>query len=237
MKIAVVDDDIKCVNEICDFLNKCQLFNKLTIDTYSNGITFLSSLEEFYDIIFLDIEMEYDGIKTAKKIRDNYADSITKIIFVSGYETYHKQLYEVKPLAFISKPIMIEEIESAVNKCMKQFIAEKNNCDIFEYKVKNSIIRVMQKDILYFESKKRKMRIVTANEDEEFYGTVIDTIEKLNSDKFIKVHESFILNLDNVKLFLPDSLTMRNGDIIYISKTYRSIVKKSIKRYLGWRNQ
>ncbi|WP_124068451.1 LytTR family DNA-binding domain-containing protein [Clostridium sp. E02] len=237
MNIAVVDDDIKCINEICEFLHNAKLFNKLLIDTYTTGKSFLSSLEESYDIVFLDIEMEYDGIKTAKKIRDKHTDSTTKIIFVSGYETYYKQLYEVKPIAFISKPIMIEELESAINKCIKQFIFEKNNCLIFEYKIKNSINRIMQKDIFYFESKKRKMRIVSASEDFEFYGRVAETLEKLDDENFIKVHESYIVNLDNVKLFLPDSLTMRNSDIICISKTYRLAVKRSVKRYLGWRNQ
>ena len=63
-----------------------------------------------YDIIYLDIEMEnMDGITVARKIREQ--DPYTILLFVSSYDSYYEQLFEVEPLRFLRKPINPEKFE------------------------------------------------------------------------------------------------------------------------------
>lgn len=71
-----------------------------------------------YDIIFLDIEMKkVNGIETAKEIR--CIDKNVIIIYVSGFEAYAIDTFEVNPFRFIVKPVQKKEFEkvftSAVN--------------------------------------------------------------------------------------------------------------------------
>lgn len=239
MNIAIVDDEHVFTEETERLLRQIDVVShEFFVDIFTSGKDLLQSLADtFFDIIILDIEMAYDGIKTAKKIRELFNDQLVKIIFLSGHENYYKELYEFKPVAFVSKPIQKEEFEAAVIRCIKQFDDNKNQNDIFEYKIQTTIRRVLQKDILYFESISRKMRIVYCESEDMFYSTVQKALDCLRDDLFVQVRESHIVNFDMVQDFLPNGFVMRNGDKITTSKTYSNKVKKRIKQYLGWRNQ
>ncbi len=59
---------------------------------------------ERYGLIFIDIEMEQiDGISAARKIRET--DHSVLFIYISGYDKYLKELFEVEPFRFLSKPL------------------------------------------------------------------------------------------------------------------------------------
>lgn len=240
MNIAIVDDDPIYIKDIERLLYQISdiMGDNSFVDSFTSGKDLLQSFADMvYDIVFLDIEMDFDGIKTARGIRNLFNDQQVKIIFISGYENYFKELYELKPVGFVSKPIQKEEFVAAVKRCVLQFHYDRNENSIFEYKVQTVIKRVLQRDILYLESKKRKMRIVFDESNDEFYSTVNRVFEDLREDVFLQVHESYIVNLDKIQEFHPNMVKMRNGDEINIGKSHNYEVKKKIKQYLGWRNR
>lgn len=111
LRIAICDDDMPLTTEVETLLltiskEKCI---QMEIDIYFDGTTLYKGLESGtnYDIIYLDIEMSYmDGIQAAHLIRDLKLPSI--LIYISSYDTYFKQLFEVEPFRFISKPIDVQ---------------------------------------------------------------------------------------------------------------------------------
>lgn len=109
VNIAICDDDVKFAGRLeemlIDYAKKCQI--KIKIEVFLDGLELLESIKnqkELYDIIFLDIEMkDLNGIEVAKKIRS--FDERCLIIYVTSYQSYAIEAYEVQPFRFIVKPI------------------------------------------------------------------------------------------------------------------------------------
>lgn len=108
LKIAICDDDKVFSSEVEDII-QTESANKgmrAEIEVFTDGRYLVESIQKGarYNIIFLDIEMEHlDGLATARKIR--MIDSTVLIIYISGYDDYLKELFEVEPFRFISKPL------------------------------------------------------------------------------------------------------------------------------------
>ena len=108
LRIAICDDDSKFTRKLETLV--LQESQKLGIradtDVFSDGKTLLKSFQngDHYELIFIDIEMEQvDGITAARRIRE--IDRTVLLVYVSGYDKYLKELFEVEPFRFLSKPL------------------------------------------------------------------------------------------------------------------------------------
>ena len=108
LRVAICDDDLKFTGEIetLVFQESRKLGIRVETEVFSDGKTLLNSIQngEHYQLIFIDIEMEQvDGITAARCIRE--IDRTVLLIYVSGYDNYLKELFEVEPFRFLSKPL------------------------------------------------------------------------------------------------------------------------------------
>lgn len=220
IRIAICDDDTMILQQTTNVLLECKesLHLDVSIEPFHTGKSLLSAIEnkENYDIIYMDIEMEgINGIDTAKYFRKHEMNVI--LIFISNYEKYLMELFEVEPFRFIKKPIdegLFKEIFlKAVHKVIKQ-----NN--LFEYSVKKTIMKVYYKDIVYFESAQRKIILHQREKNDIFYGklNIIENDLRNKTLLFIRVHQSFLVNYNFIKSFGNKQVQMFNGDIINISE-------------------
>ena len=86
------------------------------------------------------------------------------------------------------------------------------------------------RDIAYFMSMDKKIRVVTKDGEEEFYGKLKGILEKLPTD-FVMIHQSYIINQLYVSEYSYDSVKMSNGAVLSISKPYRKTTRSKIKQY------
>lgn len=112
VRIAVCDDDMRFTAELEEMVRREAADAGISVETeaYSDGDTLVADIEKSYryDLIFLDIEMErVNGINAARQIRR--IDRSALLIYVSGYEQYLKELFEVEPFRFLSKPVDVEK--------------------------------------------------------------------------------------------------------------------------------
>ena len=108
LKIAICDDDLGFTGSLETMVLEESRSIGIRVDTnvFSDGKTLLKSIQsgERYGLIFIDIEMEQvDGISAARKIRET--DRSVLFIYISGYDKYLKELFEVEPFRFLSKPL------------------------------------------------------------------------------------------------------------------------------------
>ena len=108
LRIAICDDDSKFTGEIETLvIQESRKFGiRVETEVFSDGKTLLKSIQdgEHYQLIFIDIEMkQVDGITAARHIRE--IDRTVLLIYVSGYDKYLKELFEVEPFRFLSKPL------------------------------------------------------------------------------------------------------------------------------------
>ena len=173
IKIAICDD----INEMCVCIeNKVDgiLKNKsigYEIDIFNSGEELCRMLDEIrYDLIFLDIEFpKMDGIEIGKYIREIKKDNITQIVYVSGRKKYAMELFQVRPIDFIVKPLEDKQLERVIDIYIDIMGGMKN---FFEYRKSYSHKKVELYKIMYFIRDNRKVTVVTSEEKDAFYESL-----------------------------------------------------------------
>ena len=227
-KIAVCDDVASVCNElktmIMDMKNDL-IYKEITIDTFYSGEALIDNIKEenLYDLIFLDIELgKINGVEVGHIIREQMEDYVTKIIYISSKDIYDRQLFDVQPLHFLKKPIDSKKVFDDIQLAMK--ISEKENRN-FEFKSFRNTIKVPYRDILYFESRGRKVFLVGTKNNYTFYGNIKD-LEEVLPKFFIHPNRSYFVNYEFVTCFKFEELIMTDGSIIPISRNKRKEIRE-----------
>lgn len=226
--IAIVDDEMDICVQIEQFVHRYAKEKKVDIETdvCSSGEELIKLLDggNSYQLILLDIELaELNGVAVGKLIREKYNDYSTQIAYVSGKTHYAMELFQVSPIDFLEKPVDYVSIEGLFNKLSKIIGCFSER---FSYKYKHDTYHVMLKDILYFQSDDRKIKIATIDGVYEFYGKLDNVYEQLQNYNFIRIHKSYIVNIDRVKAFHYQFVIMTDEQSIPISQSKRSEVRK-----------
>ena len=227
-KIAVCDDVASVCNElktmIMDMKNDL-ICKEITIDTFYSGEALIDNIKEenLYDLIFLDIELgKINGVEVGHIIRKQMEDYVTKIIYISSKDIYDRQLFDVQPLHFLKKPIDSKKVFDDIQLAMK--ISEKENRN-FEFKSFRNTIKVPYRDILYFESRGRKVFLVGTKNNYTFYGN-INSLEEVLPKFFIHPNRSYFVNYEFVTCFKFEELIMTDGSVIPISRNKRKEIRE-----------
>ncbi|MEA5137393.1 MAG: response regulator [Candidatus Fimivivens sp.] len=102
------------------------------------------------DIAFLDIELAtMTGIEIGHYIRERKDDNETQIVFISGMSSYAMELFKIRPLDFLVKPLNYQYVEKAILTAVK---LRRLDHSYFEFTEQRSTVRIPISSILYFES-------------------------------------------------------------------------------------
>ncbi|MGB4438352.1 MAG: LytTR family DNA-binding domain-containing protein [Sedimentibacter sp.] len=228
IRIAVCDDVYAVCSEleniILDFQK--QTNEELTVESFYSGEDLIKYIknENTLDLIFLDIELgKINGVEVGQVIRCELEDYITKIVYISSKNSYDRQLFEVQPLHFLSKPLNREKVIKDLQLAIK--ILEKEN-KMFSFKIGQQIYKIPVKEIIYFESIRREIKLVSIKETLYFYDTMDDVYKRLSKNRFIKPHRSYIVNYNNVLSIKKDEIKVCNGDTIPLSRLNMKEIKE-----------
>lgn len=219
IKIAICDNNI----ELCDELEKnfLKYFDekaiKIEVFIFKTGekiIDFIKNVHSF-DIIFLDIELGgKNGIEIGQIIRRNLDDHIVKIVFITSKNGYELDMFDIQPFNLLKKPIDEKKIINTLELLVKLLEIDSK---VFEYKIRQEFKRVPFKNIIYLESSLRKIKVVSTEFEDLFYGSLSKQKEKLPKN-FIFVHNSYIVNYNFIEKIYEGNVLMSNKDIIPVSK-------------------
>lgn len=227
IRIAVCDDIPKVVMQINDYLYEYQEQKniKFSINNFYNAEDLWEFLKTNHcDLIILDIELvKMNGVELGLRIRTELNDQDIKIIVISALENYYKQLFDIQPLNFLLKPIDKIKLFRMIDLAVR-LIDDKNH--IFVFKIKESTYRLKVKDILYFESYKHNIKIVTTSGSYEYRSSFSEIMDKLSEFGFIQVHRSYVINYNQTKSIDYDKVVMSNGVEIPISRDRRKEMRE-----------
>lgn len=218
--VAVCDNEKIVCDQMRKFLERYAEEKSIAMDI----MTFLSGEELYdaltggasFDLIFLDIEMNHlSGLDVARGIREFQDDLLTQIVYISAQQQYAMALFETHPLNFLVKPLTYEPLVFTLNKAIRLKIKRG---ETFTYSIKGETHRIPVANILYFESRGRKLRMVRTNDTAEFYGRISDLAIHLCNKRFVQIHKSYIINLDYIHLVKGNNITMYNGDVLPLSR-------------------
>lgn len=233
--IAICDDLQSDRIQIEKLIKACPLkedadINIMTFDSGESLVKYYADSKSPFDIIFLDIYMSGEnGINTAKQIRK--CDSNCKIIFTTSSPDHALESFEVFPFNYLIKPVLKVAFDPVFEKAIKEINKEKKKS--LSIKIGPSIQTVFYKDILFIDSNAKMLNIHTIKNKSFSFNSKLDDIEKqINDKRFIRCHQSFLVNMDYILSL--DNYSFKLIDDTQIGVTQRNFtsIKKAFYDYI-----
>jgi len=182
------------------------------------------------DLIFLDINMpRLNGIDFLKNTKN-----LPPVILTTAYSEYAVEGFALDVLDYLVKPISFERFLKATQKAKSYFDLTsqsakpvKENPGYFFIKSNQTIEKVFYHDLLYVESMLNYVVLHTVSKKLIAYMTIKSMTEQLPADTFIKIHKSYIVNIDKIKGIEGNAVHIGNAKLT-ISQNLREKVLQTI---------
>lgn len=232
IKIAICDDEKNIRSYLISLIRgqkaECEIMEYASADEY------LSSGME-HDILFLDIELKgsasgMDGMGMARQIRGMEQIKQPVIIFVTGYEKYVYDAFDVDAFQYLVKPVNEQKFAEVFSRAQDKVLSEaeqKKKTLIIQYAGVNKAIPL--DNIYYMESQKHKIVLYTKDGELEYYAKIGELEEELQGH-FCRIHKGYLVNLSYVEEYSRTEIILTNGDKLPLSKyKYEDFVKAYLR--------
>lgn len=233
LKIAICDDEKAIREQIREVLEK-EIPN-VCPELYETGDALLAAKKQF-DLIFLDIQMAgADGIETAKKLRERSAlkgEEEAILIFITGIKEYVFEAFDVAAFHYLLKPIAEDKLKEVLCRAVKELEKrKKKRRQAVFIKTRNRSFTLDTDSILYVESRGKKVEIHTTGESIEAYSSM-NEMEGQLGEGFYRCHRGYLVNMAYVAEYGSESITLQNGECVYLAKEKYGKFVKAYMRYL-----
>ncbi len=224
MNIAVCDDDQREQLEIAAYI--AQYDRSLPVELYSSaGALLAAAAQRFYDIIFMDIEMQApDGYTAAKQLMRQQDKPL--IIFVTKSGDYTIRGYGVA-FRYLRKPVSYETFSEVLDIALKT--AQPKKLAVTEG---GSTVILSVRDILYFEILGHQLMIHTRDHIYTSWNSLTQMTQKFSGGGFAQPHKSYLVNLAHIDHFDKKDLVLTDGAKIPISGRKKEGFLSAFEQYL-----
>lgn len=240
LKIAICDDDDvmldKMFNKICvEFKSR-----KISVQTecFSNGLDFIENHKQSsFDVIFLDIVMpDMSGFEIAEEVRSTSEN--TYIVFVTTEDALVYDSFSFQPFDFIPKYLnqstdyFETKLKSVIQRLADRLDKYKEISLTQPY---GETLNIICTDIMLIKTTGNYVEYSIKNREPVRVRIKLDDAEKeLEQSIFLRLHKSYIVNMDFIKTInYPQLLvTLKDGTIVTISRAYKKDVKERYMNYI-----
>lgn len=230
IRVAVCEDNViegEIVEKLLEeYANKRKV--RLSIDFFSSGMQYKEHWMESNepDILLLDVEMpEFDGIQLKEYLQGKKSKS--KILFTTSHTENVWEAFGENVYGFLKKPINEKKFEEYMDKIVN---ALKSEC-IYVFVDEKTGEKISPNQILWIHSEGQYSKIQMKDEEKFSNLSLAEWEEKMNGKVFLRVHRSFIVNLNHIAK-ITDEIKMDNGVIIPIARRRKTTVKDTYKDFL-----
>ena len=229
-KIAVCDDNEADQDYVIGFLNTWARLNDRSIEIH----TFISA-EEFlfqyadekdYHVLILDIEMgKMNGVELAREIR--LGNSELQIVFVTGFPDFIAEGYDVDAIHYLMKPLERDRFYKAMDKAIERIRLVEPYIILQE---KGETLRLNLRNILYVEVFSHSCVIHTTSGLIE-QKVSITKLKESFGEQFVRVHRSYLVNLERVKQIGNTEIVLENVEIVRLSRRKYNVLNIAFIRF------
>ena len=183
------------------------------------------------DLLFLDIELapdsdRLDGMALARTIRERATGPQPVIIFVTGYERYVFDAFDVGAFQYLLKPVDEEKFSQVFSRAVAQIGTAKEKLGpVLTLQSANTSKTVPLDSIFYIESSNHKVELHLKDGEFACYAKIGD-LELELQDQFFRIHKGYLVNLSYVDGYSKTEVTLTNGERLLLSKyKYQDFVK------------
>jgi DNA-binding LytR/AlgR family response regulator len=233
IKVVAIDDEPLALQLVKGYIEKTP-FLELTgaFENPVDALAFISSSD--VDLVMLDIQMpDLKGTELAGVLGGG-----PKVIFTTAYEKYALEGFRLDAVDYLLKPFSYAEFLKAVQKAEKLIELERRELPPLEIKndflfIKSDykIRRINFSEIHYIEGLKDYVKIFLIGEKKPVLSlSTLKALEaRLPEERFMRVHRSYIVNLDTVKVIERNRIVY--GDVrIPVTDQYRENFQKFLDR-------
>ncbi len=224
IKCIAIDDEPLALQQISSYINKTAFLECVALcQSAFEAAEFMAKNE--VELMFVDINMpDLSGMDFVKSLTVK-----PQVIFTTAYSEYALQGFQVDALDYILKPISYEVFLKSATKANNWFELNRKKPEIIqttsEYlfvKSEYKLIRILLSDIKYIESANEYIQIHLTNEEPVTTLIRLKAMEEqLPKNKFMRVHRSFIVNLDQVKVIERNRIIFDHKVYIPIGDQYK----------------
>ncbi len=230
MRVAICDDEQVQLSLLQKYLLAWGEEHRIPINTnlFPNGESFLFSWEEDkeYDLLMLDIEMEkINGMELAGILRQQ--DEEIPILFITGYDSYMAQGYEVSALHYLLKPVNKEKLFAVLDRLQKQRERQtKEEKVLFQTEEGKLSLPISQ---IWFIEASAHQCILYTQEQEYLLKQTISAVERLLEGKkeIIRCHRSYLVNLQHISAIVKNEIILDNKERLPISRNLSKEVNQA----------
>lgn len=230
IRIAICDDEANIRAYLASLIGAqscpCEIVE------YASADDCLADYREI-DLLFLDIELApfgsgLDGMALARKIREQATGTRPVIIFVTGYERYVFDAFDVGAFQYLLKPVDEEKFAQVFARAVEQIAANRENPQkgrVLTLQSANTSKTVPLDSIYYIESSNHRVELHLKDGEFACYAKIGD-LELELQDQFFRIHKGYLVNLSYVTGYSKTEVTLTNGERLLLSKyKYQDFVK------------
>ena len=222
MNCIIIDDDKLSRRIIEEFVGRTENVN--LIHSFENAVDAINvfNAETDIDLIFLDIEMpEMSGLDFMETLKNP-----PQIIIISSKDKYALNAFEYDVTDYLLKPISYSRFYKAVDKAQERFDKSKIDTrgDEIFIKKNSSLVRLNYNDILWVEALENYVIFNSFSDKYTIHFTMKAIEQKLPSNKFTRVHRSYIVNTSSIDIIEDNSVIIKTKEgkkSIPIGKSYK----------------
>ena len=230
IRIAICDDEANTRAYLSSLIRAqscpCEIVE------YASAGDCLADAQEL-DLLFLDIELapsgdRLDGMALARTIRERTTGPQPVIIFVTGYERYVFDAFDVGAFQYLLKPVDEEKFAQVFTRAVEQIMSNRENPQkgpVLTLQSANASKTVPLDSIYYIESSNHKVELHLKDGVFACYAKIGDLEVELQ-DQFFRIHKGYLVNLSYVDGYSKMEVTLTNGERLLLSKyKYQDFVK------------
>lgn len=231
LHIAVVEDDKMYAAQLKEYLERYQKEKnqKMSVSMFSDGEDIVTDYSADFDIILMDIEMQFlDGMSAAERIREK--DSEVVIIFITNMPQYAIQGYRVDALDYVLKPLSYFAFSQRIDRALTRI--KKKEVRYVVIPLKGGKRKIDLSRLCYVEVRDHDLIYHTVDGDYVTKGAMKEAEDALAEGDFFRCNRCYLVNLEYVENFQGSDVTV-NGDVIQVSRSRKRAFLDTLNDYMN----
>jgi len=234
IKCIAIDDEPLALLKVGGYIDKTPFLEKTALcESAMDALEIMQN--QPIDLIFVDINMpDINGMELVKSLT-----SKPGIIFTTAYSEYAIEGFKVDAIDYLLKPFDYPEFLRAVLKAQKILEAQATEPEQIQIKEQklfiksdHKLVKINFAEVTYIESMREYVRIHLLNREPVMTLLSMNKLEDaLPGEHFMRIHRSFIVNLDNITTVERNRIVFDKNVYLPISEPYREGFKKFIDQY------
>lgn len=229
--VALVEDDPQERAQVLDYLERYSKESGETFKTMSfeDGDDIISGYRSQYDVILMDIQLEFvDGMTAAREIRE--LDDQVLIIFLTNLASYAVKGYEVDALDYVVKPVTYPAFAKSMGRAMTRLRRRERRYVLISGK--SEVQRVDCAKIYYIEADGHNLRYHTVDGELAGMGTMKEVEASLAGSWFFRCGKGLLVNLEHVD-GVSEGDALVHGETVQVSRSKRKEFLAAFNRYIN----